>query len=163
MKLVCYYGRHYSPSIGRNLNLLSLGNVAGEQILVRAGISSGLAERSLLDGLSEIPFEDDVSFRTAARFGDLSVMSVAAAKSEDDIFCLKCDWMQSPDVDDGASPSTSVTTCMCASVSLLQYADCKTLRDIMPRWHFFFNSCQCRCTKINMKSLRKSLHFSFLI
>jgi len=55
--------------MGRNRNLFNLGNVAGEQILVRTGISLISSD----DDRPEIPFEDDFSSKTAARFGDLSV------------------------------------------------------------------------------------------
>lgn len=67
-----------SPSMGRNRNFLSLGNVAGEQTLVRTGISL----TSLGDDRSEIPSENDFS-STAARFGDFSVMPVASAKKKE--------------------------------------------------------------------------------
>ena len=107
--------------MGRNRNLFNLGNVAGEQILVRTGISLISSD----DDRPEIPFEDDFSSKTAARFGDLSVplASVKWKKKREaryihPLFELT-DCVQSPDVDDGAS-SFGVIVCVIAPVCGLQ-------------------------------------------
>ena len=76
--LTSWHGPAVDASMGRNRNFLSLGNVAGEQTLVRTGISL----TSLGDDRPEIPSENDFSSETAARFDDFSVMPVASTKKE---------------------------------------------------------------------------------
>lgn len=77
MVLTSWHGPAVGASMGRNRNLLSLGNVAGEQTLVRTGISLTSSD----DDRPEVPFEDDFNSETAARFGDLSAMPVASGDS----------------------------------------------------------------------------------
>lgn len=116
-----------SPSIGRNLNLLSLGNVEEEQTLVKAGIS---LVRSPLDNPPEIPLENDFSSGMAARFGDLSVVLVASTKNEGNIFYLICDCMQFPNVDNDVSSSTGVV--------MYIYISIYTSVHLPPRRHSLF-------------------------
>lgn len=145
-----------SPSPGRNRNRLSLGKVAGEQTLVSTGISfaSSGDDRPEIPFEDDLSCETAVRFGDLSVMAVASAKRKSASSSYTYIriyvyityihiyICTThtsplfelTECVQSPDVDGGASLSALIVcvymcicVCICVFVSLLQYADCKTL------------------------------------